>query len=221
MPPSHEAPFTGGRSLVGDLWALWKTDARWARILEIKRTGRFAQIRLEVHEADLPPWEHWTRTLIPFGRDPKVGDDVYWVDKTDAHSTFRQISIRWRREPNYGSPQPTAEELEQTYLTPYTSNRVFAAGQALANDPMRQLELLQQDRADGGLSEQEFQHKKEDLLAWFADPVAENDPAVHRRRPEERRAAGQVSDAEYAARSAELDAWKRGLAQVRAAQGRL
>ena len=88
-------------------------------------------------------------------------------------------------------------------------------GAAAAGDPLRQLELLQRQHADGKLSEPEFQQKKEDLRAWGADPAAENDPAVHRGRLEQRRAAGAVTDAEYAQRSAELDAWEKGLAQVR------
>lgn len=206
--PSPAAPDRGG------LRALWRTDARWAKILEIKRTGRVAQILLEVHEADLPLFEHQTRTFIPFGQEPKVGDDVYWVDKTAPRSTFRTIAIRWRRAPNYGSRQPSTEELERTFLSPLSSNPVFAAGQAAAADPARQLELLQRQCTDGEISQQACEHKKEDLLAWAADPVAENDPAAHRRRLEARRAAGQMNDREYADRRAELDAWERGLAQL-------
>lgn len=214
MSSSQDHSFFPRVPLVGELREFIKADARWAKILEIKRTGRIAQIRLEVHEGDAPPFEHWSRTFIPFGREPKVGDDVYWVDKTAPRATFRSLAIRWGKDPNYGSPQPTNEELEQTFLPPAASNPVFAAGQAAAADPTRQLELLQQQQADGELSASAFRYKKEDLRAWAADPVAENDPASHRRRLEARRAAGQVTDAEYAERSAELDAWERGLAQV-------
>ena len=217
---ARSAGWDGGQmspseTLLGPLVSLWKADPRWAKILEIKRTGRVAQILLEVHESSLPPFEHWTRTFIPFGRDPQVGDDVYWVDRTVRDSNVRTIAIRWRKAPNYGSRAPTNEELERTFLTPVASNPVFAAGAAAAGDPLRQLELLQRQHADGKLSEPEFQQKKEDLRAWGADPAAENDPAVHRGRLEQRRAAGAVTDAEYAQRSAELDAWEKGLAQVR------
>lgn len=217
---ARSAGWDGGRmspsqTLLGSLSALLKADPRWAKILEIKRTGRVAQILLEVHESTLPPFEHWTRTFIPFGRDPQVGDDVYWVDRTVRDSNVRTIAIRWRKAPNYGSPAPTNDELQRAFLPPVASDPVFAAGAAAAGDPVRQLELLQQQHADGELSERAFQCKKEDLRAWGADPAAENDPAVHRRRLEQRRAAGQVTDAEYAQRSAELDAWEKGLAQVR------
>ena len=43
---SQEYPLITGMPGPRDLWALWKTDARWAKILEIRRTGRFAQITL-------------------------------------------------------------------------------------------------------------------------------------------------------------------------------
>lgn len=220
MFPSDKRPFFSRMPLLGELSALWRTDARWAKVLEIDRTGRVAHIRLEVHQAELPPFEQWTRTFIPFGREPKVGDDVYWVDKTAPNSTFREIGIRWGRAPNYGSAQPTAEQLERTFLPPVASNPMFAAGQAAAEDPVRQLELLRQQYADGGLSDAAFQHNKEDLRFWAADPAAARDPAVHRRRLDARRAAGHVSDAEYAERCAQLDAWEHGLAQLRAAGGR-
>ena len=215
MSPSQKLPLIARMPLIGTLRSVVRTDARWAKILEIKRAGRVAQILLEVHESDLPPFEHWTRTLIPFGRNPKVGDEVYWVDRTVRDSNVRAIAIRWRKAPNYGSAAPTNEELKQAFLTPFASNPVFAAGAAAAGDPLRQLELLQQLRADGKLSERAVQHDKEDLLAWAADPAGENDPAAHRRRLDKRRAAGEVTDAQYAQRAGELDAWEQGLARVR------
>src|SRR5436190_4459862 len=149
MPSSKDRPFIARVPLVGARGEFSQTDARWAKILEIKRTGRLAQILLEVHNADTPPYEHWTRTLVPRGRDPKVGDDVYWVDMTAPNSNHRAISIKWGREPNYGSPRPTNEDLEQAFLTPFMSNPVFDAGKAAAGDPDRQLEILEQRHADG------------------------------------------------------------------------
>lgn len=218
MSPSQKLPLIARMPVLGTLWSVVRTDARWAKVLEIKRVGRVAQIRLEVHESYLPPFEHWTRTLIPFGRDPKVGDEVYWVDRTARDSNVRAIAIRWRKAPNYGTPAPSTEQLS-TFLTPFASNPVFAAGAAAAGDPLRQLELLQQLRADGKLSDRAVQQQhKEDLLAWAADPAGENDPAAHRRRLEQRRAAGEVTDAQYAQRAGELDAWEQGLARVRSTE---
>jgi hypothetical protein len=173
VSPSEERPPIAPAPLLGGLRALWKADARWAKILEIKRTGRVAQIRLEVHEADLPPFEQWTRTFIPFGQTPEVGDDVYWVDKTQSGSTFRAIAIRWRRAPNYGSAQPSNEELQRTYLAPFTSNPVFAAAQERAgatlsaeDDPAVHRGRLERRRAAGQVTEAQYAERLAELDAW-------------------------------------------------------
>jgi hypothetical protein len=205
--------------LVSDLYALWAADARWARILEIRRMGPMAQIRLEVHDADLPPFEHWVTTWVPRGRDPQVGEDVYWVDRTGADSTSRSLAIKWKKAPNYGAAPVDTGALGDQVADRLSAAPVYAQGAALAADPLAQLECVQARRVAGELSAQEFEHQKADLLAWSTDPAAENDPAVHRARLEQRRATGEVSDAEYARRSAELGAWERGLAQVRANRG--
>jgi hypothetical protein len=87
-----------------------------ARILEIRRTGPFAHVLLEVHECEHPPFEHWVRTRIPRGRDPQPGDDVYWTDHSAPDSTVRVLRIKWGAPPNYGAAPDDVAAREQVAL---------------------------------------------------------------------------------------------------------
>ena len=98
--------------LIGALRAFATSDAHWGRILGVEaRWWRRARLRVEVHWCDLEPFERTITTWLPKGVEPQVGQDVY---VTPVRGQFAGVEhpyrIHWGRAPQYGIPNPTAEQ---------------------------------------------------------------------------------------------------------------
>ena len=98
--------------LIGELREFWRSDEHWGRILAVEsRTWRLAKLRVEVHDLEQPPVERTITTWLPRGIEPQVGQDVYVAPARGQYSGVeRPYRIHWRREPQYGVPNPTPEQ---------------------------------------------------------------------------------------------------------------
>jgi hypothetical protein len=80
-------------------------DANWGRILSIeKKWSRWVVLRVEIHHADLAPFERLIETRLPRGLDPVVGREVYTHKESGQHSGVEvPYHIKWDRPPQYGA----------------------------------------------------------------------------------------------------------------------